>query len=189
MRVAIAQINPTVGDLKGNIEKISREINRAKGLSSDLVIFPELSIIGYPPRDLIYNVELAGSIERILKNSIIPLSYDIGIIIGSPSYDNNIYNSALFFYEGKLFFRQDKTLLPSYDVFDETRYFKPAQNISPITFKGERLGITICEDIWNDKDYWNRKFYEIDPVEKLVLQGIDIIINISASPYHYGKKT
>ncbi|MBC7321303.1 NAD+ synthase, partial [bacterium] len=181
--------NPTVGDLKGNIEKISREINRAKSLSSDLIIFPELSIIGYPPRDLIYNVELAGSIERILKNSIIPLSYDIGIIIGSPSYDDNIYNSALFFYEGRLFFRQDKTLLPSYDVFDETRYFKPAKNISPITFEGERLGITICEDIWNDKDYWNRKFYEIDPVEKLVLQGIDIIINISASPYHYGKKT
>lgn len=189
MRIAIAQINPTVGDLKGNIEKISREINRAKSLSSDLVIFPELSVIGYPPRDLIYNVELAGSIERILKNSIIPLSYDIGIIIGSPSYDDNIYNSALFFYEGRLFFRQDKMLLPSYDVFDETRYFKPAKNISPITFKGERLGITICEDIWNDKDYWNRRLYEIDPVEKLVLQGIDIIINISASPYHYGKKT
>lgn len=187
MRIAIGQINPTVGDLKGNTEKIIRTINKAKDLSSDLIIFPELSLIGYPPRDLIYNKELANSIEKVLEDNIAPLSYDIGIILGSPSYNDNIYNSALFFYNGRLFFRQDKTLLPSYDVFDETRYFKPAKNISPVTFKDKILGITICEDIWNDKDYWNRKIYEIDPIERLVSQGIDIIINISASPYHYGK--
>ncbi|MCX7795144.1 MAG: NAD+ synthase [bacterium] len=188
MKIVIGQINPTVGDLKGNVEKIIKIINKAKELSSDLIIFPELSLIGYPPRDLIYNLELADSIKKILKNYIAPLSYDLGIILGCPLYnDTNIYNSALFFYNGTLFFRQDKTLLPSYDVFDETRYFKPATDISPITFKNKRLGITICEDIWNDKDYWNRKIYEVDPIEKLVSQGVDVIINISASPYHYGK--
>ncbi|ACI19093.1 NAD+ synthase [Dictyoglomus thermophilum] len=188
MKVAIAQINPTIGDLKGNLEKIISKIDRAKNLSADLIIFPELSIIGYPPRDLIYNMDLAKAIETSLKEKIAPRSYDIGIILGSPYYeDKNIYNSALFFYKGKLYFRQDKTLLPNYDVFDEKRYFKPASNNIPIKFKNKLLGITICEDIWNDKDYWNRKIYEIDPLEKLASQGIDIIINISASPYYHGK--
>lgn len=188
MKIALSQINPTVGDLKGNLEKIIKEVNRARDLSSDLIIFPELSVIGYPPRDLIYNVELAKSIKEALNNSIAPLSYNIGIILGGPFYENgNIYNSALFFYNGSLFFRQDKTLLPNYDVFDETRYFKPAKDILSIVFKGEKLGITICEDIWNDKDYWNRKIYDVDPIERLVSQGVDIIINISASPYYYGK--
>ncbi|MCX7721103.1 MAG: NAD+ synthase [Dictyoglomus thermophilum] len=188
MKVAIAQINPTIGDLKGNLEKIISKIDRAKNLSADLIIFPELSIIGYPPRDLIYNMDLAKAIETSLKEKIAPRSYDIGIILGSPYYeDKNIYNSALFFYKGRLYFRQDKTLLPNYDVFDEKRYFKPASNNIPIKFKNKLLGITICEDIWNDKDYWNRKIYEIDPLEKLASQGIDIIINISASPYYHGK--
>ena len=188
MKVAIAQINPTIGDLKGNLEKIISKIDIAKNLSADLIVFPELSIIGYPPRDLIYNMDLAKAIETSLKEEIAPRSYDIGIILGSPYYeDKNIYNSALFFYKGELYFRQDKTLLPNYDVFDEKRYFKPASNNIPIKFKNKLLGITICEDIWNDKDYWNRKIYEIDPLEKLTSQGIDIIINISASPYYHGK--
>ena len=188
MKISLSQINPTVGDLRGNTEKIIKEIEKAKDLSSDLIVFPELSLIGYPPRDLIYNPDLARAVGKIINDVIAPTSYDIGIILGCPSYDgNSIYNSALFFYKGRLFFRQDKTLLPSYDVFDETRYFKPAKDISTISFRGLRLGITICEDIWNDKDYWNRRLYEVDPVEKLISQGIDLIINISASPYYYKK--
>jgi NAD+ synthase (glutamine-hydrolysing) len=188
MKISLSQINPTVGDLRGNTEKIIKEIEKAKDLSSDLIVFPELSLIGYPPRDLIYNPDLARAVGKIINDVIAPTSYDIGIILGCPSYDgNSIYNSALFFYKGRLFFRQDKTLLPSYDVFDETRYFKPAKDISTISFRGLRLGITICEDIWNDKDYWNRRLYEADPVEKLISQGIDLIINISASPYYYKK--
>jgi len=188
MKISLSQINPTVGDLRGNTEKIIKEIEKAKDLSSDLIVFPELSLIGYPPRDLIYNPDLARAVGKIINDVIAPTSYDIGIILGCPSYDgNSIYNSALFFYKGGLFFRQDKTLLPSYDVFDETRYFKPAKDISTISFRGLRLGITICEDIWNDKDYWNRRLYEADPVEKLISQGIDLIINISASPYYYKK--
>ncbi len=188
MKISLSQIDPTVGDLRGNTEKIIKEIEKAKSLSSHLIIFPELSLIGYPPRDLIYNPDLARAVGKIINDVIAPTSYDIGIILGCPSYDgDSIYNSALFFYKGKLLFRQDKTLLPNYDVFDETRYFKPARNISTITFRGLKLGITICEDIWNDKDYWNRRLYEIDPVEKLVSQGVDLIINISASPYYYKK--
>lgn len=188
MKISLSQINPTVGDLRGNTEKIIKEIEKAKDLSSDLIVFPELSLIGYPPRDLIYNPDLARAVGKVINDVIAPTSYDIGIILGCPSYDgNSIYNSALFFYKGRLFFRQDKTLLPSYDVFDETRYFKPAKDISTISFRGLRLGITICEDIWNDKDYWNRRLYEVDPVEKLISQGIDLIINISASPYYYKK--
>ena len=188
MKISLSQINPTVGDLRGNTEKIIKEIEKAKDLSSDLIVFPELSLIGYPPRDLIYNPDLARAVGKIINDVIAPTSYDIGIILGCPSYDgNSIYNSALFFYKGRLFFGQDKTLLPSYDVFDETRYFKPAKDISTISFRGLRLGITICEDIWNDKDYWNRRLYEVDPVEKLISQGIDLIINISASPYYYKK--
>ncbi|MGC8717345.1 MAG: NAD+ synthase [bacterium] len=189
MKAVLAQINPTIGDLKGNLEKILKEIKKAKVLSSDLIIFPELSIIGYPPKDLLYNVELARRIEEVLNEVIAPISDNLGVIIGSPFYDGEIiYNSALFFYNGKLLGRQDKTLLPTYDVFDEARYFRPAGSIHTILFKDKKLGVTICEDIWNDKDYWNRKVYDIDPVEKLVSQGIDVIINISASPYYYGKR-
>lgn len=189
MRIAISQIDPTVGDIKGNTERILKEIDRAKTFFADIIIFPELSLIGYPPRDLLYNPDVAKKVEEILRDKIIPVSKDIGIILGVPSYDRDkIYNSAVFFYQGGLLARRDKTLLPTYDVFDEARYFKPAIDNYPIDFKGKRLGLTICEDIWNDKDYWSRKLYDTDPIERLISCGIDIIINISASPYHYGKR-
>lgn len=189
MKIAISQIDPTVGDIKGNTERILKEIDRAKTFFADIIIFPELSLIGYPPRDLLYNPDVAKKVEEILRDKIIPVSKDIGIILGVPSYDRDkIYNSAVFFYQGRLLARRDKTLLPTYDVFDEARYFKPAIDNYPIDFKGKRLGLTICEDIWNDKDYWSRKLYDTDPIERLISCGIDIIINISASPYHYGKR-
>lgn len=189
MKIAIAQINPTVGDIEGNLEKILSKIKKAEDLSSDIIIFSELSLIGYPPRDLLYNPDIVKKIKEVLRDKVTPASQNIGVILGVPSYEEGkIYNSALFFYEGKLLARQDKTLLPNYDVFDEVRYFKPARFTHPVVFNGKRLGITICEDIWNDKDYWDRRLYDVDPIEDLIFQGIDIIINISASPYHYGKR-
>ena len=189
MKIAIAQINPTVGDIEGNLEKILSKIKKAEDLSSDIIIFSELSLIGYPPRDLLYNPDIVKKIKEVLRDKVTPASQNIGVILGVPSYEEGkIYNSALFFYEGKLLARQDKTLLPNYDVFDEVRYFKPARFTHPVVFNGKRLGITICEDIWNDKDYWDRRLYDVDPIEDLIFQGMDIIINISASPYHYGKR-
>ncbi len=188
LKIAIAQINPIVGDIEGNSDKILSYILKAKKENCDLVIFPELSLIGYPPRDLLFRREIVKKIDEILCRKILPESKDMGILLGAPLYkDEKIYNSALLFYQGKLFGYQHKTLLPSYDVFDEERYFKPAEYCHPIIFKGINLGITICEDIWNDKDYWNRAIYEKDPLEELISQGAEVILNISASPYYYGK--
>ena len=188
MKIAISQINPIIGDIKGNTDKILSYISKAKKEDCELIIFPELSILGYPPRDLLLRNDLLKKVDEIIKEKILPESKDIGILLGAPlCKDGRIYNSALLFYHEKLFGYQHKTLLPSYDVFDETRYFEPANYRHPIIFKGVNLGITVCEDIWNDKDYWNRKIYEIDPLEELISQGAEIIINISASPYYYGK--
>jgi len=188
LRIAISQINPIIGDLRGNTEKILKYIEKAKKENCDLIIFPELSLIGYPPRDILLRKDLAKKIKETIEEKIIPQSKDIGILLGTPFYDDDkIYNSAILLYKNKLLGYQHKTLLPSCDVFDETRYFKPAKHRHPIMFKLANLGVTICEDIWNDKDFWNRTIYEIDPVEELVSQGAEIIINISASPYHYGK--
>ncbi|MCX7845309.1 MAG: NAD+ synthase [Dictyoglomaceae bacterium] len=188
LKIAIAQINPTIGDIKGNTEKIISYINKARKENCDLIVFPELSILGYPPRDLLFRAELMRKIDEVIYKKILLESKDLGILLGAPLYkDGNIYNSALLFYKEKLFGYQYKTLLPSYDVFDETRYFKPAEYRHPILFKGVNLGVTICEDIWNDKDYWNRTVYEKDPVEELISQGAEIIINLSASPYYFGK--
>ncbi|MEN2984430.1 MAG: NAD+ synthase, partial [Dictyoglomaceae bacterium] len=188
MKIAIAQINPTIGDIKGNTEKIISYINKARKENCDLIVFPELSILGYPPRDLLFRAELMKKIDEVIYKKILLESKDLGILLGAPLYkDGNIYNSALLFYKEKLWGYQYKTLLPSYDVFDETRYFKPAEYRRSILFKGINLGVTICEDIWNDKDYWNRTVYEKDPVEELISQGAEIIINLSASPYYFGK--
>ncbi len=174
LKIAIAQINPIVGDIKGNTEKILSYIFKAKRENCDLVIFPELSIIGYPPKDLLFRREVIKKIDEVLSEKILKESKDIGILLGAPLYDEKIYNSALLFYQGKLLGYQHKTLLP-YDVFDEERYFKSLEYHHPIIFKGVNLGITICEDIWND------------PWEKLISQGTEVIINISASSYYYGK--
>jgi NAD+ synthase (glutamine-hydrolysing) len=188
MRIALVQINPIIANIKYNTAKILRAIDFAGRLKADLVIFPELTIIGYPPRDLLWRQDLLEQVEISLKKDVAPKSIKLGVLIGAPVVDSgNLYNAALLFYEGKLLGRQDKTLLPDYDVFEENRYFKPALKRKPVLFKGLKLGLTVCEDIWNDKDYWNRRNYPVDPVEELIAQGADFIINISASPYHYGK--
>ncbi len=191
MKLAVAQFNPTVGDIEHNLTRMLPLINKAARGGADLIVFPELSVLGYPPRDLLGRSEIISRVWEALQQEIIPASYNIGILLGAPARNpgsDRLYNAALLYHGGGLSGRQDKTLLPNYDVFDESRYFSPAKQWAPLTFQGEKLGVTICEDIWNDKDYWDRQKYEIDPVEKLMAQGAEYIINLSASPYHYGKR-
>jgi len=187
MLIALAQINPVVGDLEYNAGKILEYINKADAARADLVVFPELTLTGYPPQDLLLDKQFLDAVEDKLQE-ISRVSGDTGVILGAPMRGpNGLYNAATLLYRGKLRDVQYKSLIPFYDIFDEKRYFKPAKERKCLVFKDIQLGITVCEDIWNDKDYWNRQRYDKDPVEELVQQGAEIIINLSASPYHYGK--
>jgi len=192
MRVALAQINPKVGDLAGNADKIVNFIKKAKEAEADLVIFPELAISGYPPRDLL-DFEIFVQDNLVQLDRIKEFSYDIAVICGyidvnSEPYGRKYHNAAAFMNEGEIVYRYYKSLLPFYDVFDENRYFEPGSDFEPVEFMGKKLGITICEDAWNDKDYWDRLPYGLNPVNELVDKGSDIIINISASPYWLNKE-
>lgn len=191
MRIAMVQLDPTIGDIGGSLAKIRQAVAEARQHGAGLVIFPELAVTGYPPRDLLCRHDFLERVERALAEDIAPLSRETAILIGAPVRGSGnpafLYNAALLYSGGELCGRQDKSLLPNYDVFDESRYFKPATRRLPVFLEGLHLGLTICEDIWNDKDYWNRQLYDIDPVAEMLDQGAEILINISASPYHYGK--
>ncbi|OIQ61524.1 glutamine-dependent NAD(+) synthetase [Moorella thermoacetica] len=191
MRIAMAQLDPTIGDIGGSLAKIRQAVAEARQHGAGLVIFPELAVTGYPPRDLLCRHDFLERVEKALAEDIAPLSREAAIIIGAPVRGRGdaafLYNAALLYSGGELCGRQDKSLLPNYDVFDESRYFKPATRRLPVVLEGLRLGLTICEDIWNDKDYWNRQLYDVDPVAEMLAQGAEILVNISASPYHYGK--
>lgn len=192
MKIALAQLNPTVGDIKNNCEKIIKYIKEAKKANMDLIVFPELSIIGYPPKDLLYNPDFLESSYGALYEIILPETNGIGVIVGTATKDKEkdylLHNSALLLYNGKIIGQADKTLLPNYDVFDEQRYFEPAKERTCFDFKGMRLAVNICEDIWNDKDFWERPRYDIDVLEEQYKLNPDIFINISASPYNLGKQ-
>ncbi|MFU0781526.1 MAG: NAD+ synthase [Thermoanaerobacterium thermosaccharolyticum] len=192
MKIALAQLNPTVGDIKNNCEKIIMYIKEAKKANMDLIVFPELSIIGYPPKDLLYNPDFLETSYSALNELILPETNGIGVIVGTATKDKEkdymLHNSALLLYNGKIVGQADKTLLPNYDVFDEQRYFEPAKRRTCFDFKGMRLAVNICEDIWNDKDFWERPRYDIDVLEEQYKLNPDIFINISASPYNLGKQ-
>lgn len=191
MKIAVAQINPTVGDVGGNVARMLRLVEKAARAGAALIVFPELGVIGYPPRDLLFRPEVITRVQDVLQRQILPASLRTGILVGAPVRDparERLYNAALLFYGGRLVGRQDNSLLPNYDVFDESRYFEPAAAREPLLFLGKKLGVTICEDIWNDKDHWDRRRYETDPVEELVAREAELIVNLSASPYHYGKR-
>lgn len=192
MKIAICQINTIVGDIEFNKSKIIEGYKRGAADKVDLVIFPELSLVGYPPLDLVEKKEFRQAAVNSAEE-IASLTTNVGLIIGSITEDDDkigtdIHNSALLCYDGKIQFIQHKTLIPNYDVFDEMRYFDSAKEVHVHEFKGERLGISICEDIWNDADYWYRRRYVRDPVKELVNKGSTILINISASPYAFGKR-
>ncbi len=189
MIIALAQVNPVVGDIPYNAGKVLEYSTKARNAGADLVVFPELTLTGYPPKDLLLRKEFLDETENWMSR-IIPASRDIGILLGTPQRgEKGLYNAAILLQGGRVKGLQYKSLIPYYDVFDETRYFKPAPERRCIDFCGMKLGVTVCEDIWNDKSYWNRRLYDIDPVEELVAQGAKLIINLSASPYHFGKHT
>ena len=192
MKIALCQINPIIGNIDYNKNKIIQGYQRGIKEKVDLVIFPELSLVGYPPLDLVEKEEFRKAVkERI--DELAAISTDVGLLFGALTEDNdligtNIHNSAVLCYDGKVQFTQPKSLIPNYDVFDEMRYFEPAKEVLVHKFKNESLGISVCEDIWNDADYWYRRRYETDPVEELKKKGATILINISASPYSFGKR-
>ena len=192
MKIFVCQLNPIIGDIEGNKNKTLEFYRKGIEAGADIVVLPELALLGYPPLDL---VEKKGFRQTVQKaaNELALATGATGLLFGSLDEDDdaigtNLYNSALLCFDGKIQFIQHKTLIPNYDVFDEMRYFEPAKSVSVFPFKGEQLGISICEDIWNDKDYWKHRLYLNDPVERLMEQGATVLINISASPYSFGKR-
>ncbi len=193
MKIAVGQLNPTVGDITGNLAKLEAALAGAAG-KADLAVFPELFLTGYPPRDLLekswFNRRVEEGLARIAELS--RRHPETGILLGAPvssgqPVGKGIYNAALLFSGGEIVHRQPKSLLPSYDVFDETRYFDPAPGQEPFPFRGEKLGISICEDIWNDPGFWPRQYYRDDPIRTLAEKGATLLINIAASPFTAGK--
>ena len=195
MKICIAQLNPVVGDIDGNIGKIADTLKKTASDSPDCIVFSELFITGYPPRDLLKKPWFVTKTYEGLKQ-VLQLSGkypETGIICGVPlstgeKTGRGLYNAAVLLYRGKVLFQQNKSLLPVYDVFDEVRYFDPAQKQKTVSFKDEVLGISICEDSWNDPELWPRRNYNNDPMEELARQGATVFINISASPFQRGKE-
>jgi NAD+ synthase (glutamine-hydrolysing) len=191
MKIALAQINPTVGDIVGNLEKIKGFMARAARRGADLVVFPELCLTGYPPRDLVEHADFVKRNRRALQELASVVSHP-GVIVGyveenDDAFGKTLSNAAALLHHGKIVGIQRKRLLPTYDVFDESRNFAPADRSEPVTFQGVKLGITICEDMWNPPDFWPRAPYAKNPVEELAKKGAQIFINISSSPFHHGK--
>ena len=192
MKIALAQINPIIGDFTHNTGKIIAAAEKAIGLSCDLIVFSELIISGYPPRDLLEKKDFIDAnlmhLQKLVK-SIKGIGVICGVVSKNPNKKGNpLYNSAVLFDNGKILHQAHKRLLPTYDVFDERRYFEPGKECLPFLYKGCQIGLTICEDIWNDKDFFSRRLYPADPLKKMVKEGVNLLINISASPFHVGKR-
>ncbi|MEO6588271.1 MAG: nitrilase-related carbon-nitrogen hydrolase, partial [Pyrinomonadaceae bacterium] len=197
MKVTIAQINSTNGDIKGNVAKILQAIEKAKADDSDIVVFPEVITHGYTSQDWFQDRDIiARSLEPL--EQIIPATKGITAVIGTirPNTDTDgrrIYNCAAVISNGELVQFVDKSLLPEYDVFDDPRYFEPNENPNGIVVittsdgKSHKLGVVVCEDFWNDKTFWKERLYDNDPTDIVVNNGAEIIISINASPYNKGK--
>ncbi len=192
MKIALGQINPTVGDFSGNSAKIIQFARQAQSAGAGLILFPELAVCGYPPRDL---VERPSFVERnrTTVEQIAAETAGIAVICGmvTPAHaesGKSVMNSAALLRNGRIEFIQSKMLLPTYDVFDEMRNFAPARSQQLFDFCGKKMALTICEDAWNDKHFWNKRLYVVDPVEELVRAGGNFVLNISASPFWLGKR-
>ncbi len=192
MKIALGQINPTVGDFPGNASKIIDFSLRARSEGAGLILFPELSVCGYPPRDLVERPSFVAR-NRETVDLIASQTSGIAVICGlvtaaQAETGKSVMNSAALLRDGKLAFLQSKMLLPTYDVFDEMRNFAPARSQELFDFCGNRMALTICEDAWNDKDFWNKRLYVTDPIEALLRAGGNFVLNISASPFWLGKR-
>lgn len=190
MKIALAQINPIIGDFNHNFAKIQHFAVKAIELSCDLVVFSELAITGYPPRDLLERKDFVTANLACLQRLMTAVR-GIGVICGFVEKNptgkgNNLYNTAVLFEDGQIHHKVYKRLLPTYDIFDEQRYFEPGPESTVYTYKDHCIGLTICEDAWNDEDIFKERIYPIDPVARLVRSGADLVINIAASPYYLG---
>jgi NAD+ synthetase len=191
MRIGLAQINPRVGDLENNTHRILAFVRRALEERADLVVFPEMGVLGYPPQDLLEKKTFVAKVQEKIRE-IALASMHIGIICGYVSENKApsgkpLHNSAALCFGGRIAATVNKSLLPTYDVFDERRYFEPASCVAPVEFGDRKIGLSICEDIWNDRAFWPHLLYAADPVEDLVKQGAELIINIAASPFAIGR--
>jgi NAD+ synthase (glutamine-hydrolysing) len=188
MKIGFAQINPTVGDLKGNCELIIRAYERLADAGAELVLTPELATTGYPPQDLVFKSRFVPENLAVLEKlhgHVGHASLLVGFVDRNEGRGKPFHNAAALLERGKPIRKTYKSLLPTYDVFDEDRYFEPASRIEPFEFNGKKIGVTICEDIWTD-DYLPRPLYDVEPVRSLVEQGAEIILNLSSSPFRVG---
>jgi NAD+ synthetase len=192
LRIGLLQLNSTIGDFMANRRKLLAAYEKAVTLGAEFILAPELFLCGYPPRDLLLrddfvDANLAALAETAEQIGTVPLC--VGYVEkNSEKPGRALKNAAAILQHGKTIWRTHKSLLPTYDVFDEDRYFEPAKKVEPFVLNGCKLGITICEDIWNDEDFWPERIYRRDPVKELIAQGAEIILNISASPWHDGKE-
>src|SRR6266700_4288546 len=189
MKIGFAQLNPTVGDLSGNFEKIARAYERLAAAGAELVLTPELAITGYPPQDLIFksrfvpeNLEALERLHRRLGAAALL----VGFVDRNEGRGKPFHNAAALLEAGKPMRKAHKSLLPTYDVFDEDRYFEPASRVEPFDVHGQKIGVTICEDIWTEH-YLPRPLYDVEPVRGLIDQCADIIVNLIASPFSLHK--
>jgi NAD+ synthase (glutamine-hydrolysing) len=192
VKIALGQINPTVGDFSGNASKIIEFSRRAQSAGAGLILFPELSVCGYPPRDLVerpwFVARNRETTERIAEATS-GISVICGLVTPADSETGkSVMNSAALLQDGKIAFLQSKMLLPTYDVFDEMRNFAPAKSQSLFSLCGKQVALSICEDAWNDKLFWPKRLYVVDPIEALIRAGGNIVLNISASPFWMGKR-
>ena len=192
MKIALLQIDPTVGDLAGNARLILDALVEAHAHGASLAVTPELGLTGYLPRDLLLSGGFVGRAWELLEALARDARALPSVLVGLPEPNLSdegrpLFNSAVLLQDGSVGSRFRKALLPTYDVFDEDRYFEPFHGPQTLELGGRRLGITICEDIWNDRDFWKRRRYHHDPIEELVRAGADAIVNLSASPFTAGK--
>ena len=194
MKIALGQIDPTIGDFAGNLRLIDQASARARAGGAQLLILPELALCGYPPRDLLEREAFLAASTAALSSLAASVRGELAVLVGFPEVlpeaagGHRVANAAALIDGGKVVAIRRKSLLPTYDVFDEWRYFEPARTVAPVVFRGLNLGVSICEDIWNDGDFWPQRLYREDPIEKLVEAGADLIINIAASPYTIEKR-
>ncbi len=189
MKIGFAQLNPTVGDLAGNFEKIIHAYERLAAAGADLVLTPELCVPGYPPQDLLFksrfvpeNIETVRRLhERVGRAALL-----VGFVDRNDGLGKPFYNAAALLERGKPLRKAYKSLLPTYDVFDEDRYFQPASKVEPFDVQGRKIGVTLCEDIWTEH-YLPRPLYDVEPVRSLIEQGAEILVNLSASPFSVNK--
>jgi len=195
MKIAIAQLNPTIGNLTNNAQAILKAAKKASDSGARLLLTPELSLCGYPPRDLLLNPSFVESMAKVLDKLAQDLPPNLAVLVGTSEPNTKaavtggkpLFNSIVLLEKGKIQQIFHKRLLPTYDVFDEHRYFEPGLEPNSFNLDNLCIGVTICEDLWNDEEFWGKRTYTVNPIADLVTLGVDLTINISASPYSVGK--